>query len=113
MHSASVQRAGDRVETFVLEIERLGVSDAEVRVASKRRRLLAGDLKHAWTQFDSGQPEVRRVVAQVASGANRDLEHVTLGLGADPLAPVSKEDPLEDPDLPVVLAREIVVMASH
>jgi hypothetical protein len=87
----------------------LRVADAQIDLAPEFTRARRRDLEHRRTQLDAGQPHVVAVVGQFAAGAETDLEHLTFGLAADPLAAACKQEPVEEVHLAVVLVRLLLV----
>src|SRR5205823_5884500 len=57
---------------------------------------------------DTRQPHAGGVVGKVAPSADCDLQHLSVSLGADPLAAAAEENLLEEAHLPVVARRELV-----
>jgi len=109
---AECERAEDAVEAGVGEVECLGVADPQIRLPSRLCRPPFRDRQHLGAQLDPGQRHVVAVVGQVAPGADRDLEDLTLRPRAGPLAAALEEQPVEDPHLAVVAWRLLVLEAA-
>jgi hypothetical protein len=110
---AESERDDDGVEAQIGRIERLSVSLAQVRLAAELAGAPLRQVHHRVAELNAGQPYVRRVVGQVASGPNGYLENVAVGLGADPGAPVAEQHALEERDLAVVSRRPLVLNAAN
>jgi len=75
---AEAERNDHGVETVVLEVERLRVTDPQVDVEPQLRGPPARDLQHLRAELDSGQPNVGGVVGQIAPGSDRELEDLAV-----------------------------------
>jgi hypothetical protein len=91
----------------------LRVAETEGDVAAELARPRAGDREHGRTELDADQPSIGRVVRQVAAGADGDLEHIARRLPADPLAPASKEQAVEEVHFGVVPVRVLLVEREY
>ena len=93
------------VEGGVLELERLRVPQPQLDRPTELERAPAGGVRHGGHEFDSRESDAIGVVGKVESRPHGDLQHLTLGLGADPLAPTGEQQPFWELDVPVVVGR--------
>ena len=66
---AEAERAGDRVEALVGEIELLHVTQAQIGRMAELLRALASDREHLGAELDAGELDIASVVRQVAGRA--------------------------------------------
>src|SRR5205823_4726530 len=83
-------------------VEMLGVADAQLRLPAQFGPALLGDLQHGRAELRQREAHPGRIEREVPARARGDLENLALGLRADPLAPPTKQDPLEEADLTVI-----------
>ena len=102
---AEAKRADDGVKTVVRELERLGISEAQIGRVRELCCTPASDREHLRAQLDTGEHYITGIVPEIAGGADCELEHTAMCLFAHPLATIGKEDPLEERDLTVVMSR--------
>jgi hypothetical protein len=79
-YRAQPERAHDGVEGGVVEWQRVRVTLLEHDRASEITCAVPGNLEHLVTEIDPRETDVRRVRAEIESGADRDLENVPAGL---------------------------------
>ena len=110
---AEAERANNRVEALVGEVQRLRVAESEIRVTSEVTRAVSADREHLLAEFDSRERHLSRVVGKIACGADRELEHPSLRLAADPFAAALEEQAFEEGDLLVVVRCPAVLQSTH
>jgi hypothetical protein len=102
---AQRQRAHHRVKRGVLELERLRVPQPQLDRPTQLDSAPAGNVEHRGHEVDSRESDAIGVVGKVASRSHGNLQHITLGLGADPLAATGEQQPFRELDVAVVVAR--------
>jgi hypothetical protein len=69
--------------------------------------------EHHRAEVDARQADVRRIEGEVPYGADREFEHLTDGLRADPGAPIPEQDLLEEGNLVVIEPRLLIPLATE
>src|SRR3954453_11613265 len=103
----------DRVETGVLEVERLRVAEAQVDVGAQLFPTSLRQGEHLRAQLDRRHPNVRRIQRNVAARTDRDLQYLAFRLRAGPLSRSGKQQTLEEAHLAVVARGMLVLDLSN
>jgi GNAT superfamily N-acetyltransferase len=110
---AEAERADDRVEALVRELECLRVAEAQIGIPPELVRPALSDREHLLAELDPDYRYFDGVVGQVSRRAGGELEHPALCSSANPLTAVPEKDALEEGDAPVVARCLAVLEATH
>jgi hypothetical protein len=110
---AEGERADDRVEGPVVEVERLGIAEPQIGVPSELARPPPPDCEHLLAELDPGEDDLGGVVANISRRSDGDLEHATASSPADPLTAALDEHAFDEGDAPVVAVRLAVLQTAH
>jgi hypothetical protein len=110
---AQRERADDAVEGIVSVRQTLCVGLLERSSKPERLGSMRRNVEHRRAQVNGRELNSRRVVRQVQSGANRDLEGLAAGTAADAGPPILEKHPVEGAHPAVVVRRGLVVEAPH
>jgi hypothetical protein len=110
---AECEGGDDGIKPGVGEFQGLCIARVQGDFTTEFMRPLSGDLEHGWREIDARQPHFCRVVREIATGTDGDLQDLTACLPADPLPSIADKQLFEVADVSVITIGDLLVIAPH